>query len=169
MGGPAALLSATAARDGAGLFRKYLVTGQMQANDSAYGDYAAAVRGTAEDKGVWRENRVLVIRAEGAITPELATKRAQWEATVRAARADTFTVRVQGWTQADGTLWPVNRLVRVRSPMLGIEDVLLTASATYTLDENSGTTTELRLVRKDAFTPQPYVPPAVWGEIAGGV
>jgi prophage tail gpP-like protein len=105
-----------------------------------------------------------MIRPEASTTTAYAQKRASWEATVRAARAGRVSVTVQGWTQADGTLWPVNRLVRVRAPRLAIDADLLIAEATYTLSEGAGTRTTLALRRRDAFLPEPVVAKAAGNE-----
>jgi prophage tail gpP-like protein len=164
------ILSASAQYDGAGRFRTYVVTGQHAGSDDFMGDSSAMVRGAAKDAGVRRAERVLLVRSENGITPALAGQRAQWEAIVRAARAETFSARVQGWAQGDGSLWPVNALVRLTSPMLGVDADVLITQATYSLDEQNGSTTELSLKRKDAFSPEPVVPKAsYWSELAGGV
>jgi prophage tail gpP-like protein len=97
-----------------------------------------------------------------------ARKRAQWEATVRAARAVSVSVTVQGWRQADGTLWPVNGLVQVDLPWLRISGEMLITELTYSLDE-SGTQTQMTLRRADAYTPEPEKPAEEdpWGDVSG--
>jgi prophage tail gpP-like protein len=91
-----------------------------------------------------------------SISPE-QKKRAQWEATVRAARAVSVQVTVQGWRQGNGELWPVNALVNVDLPWLRLSGDMLISELTHTLDE-SGTRTQLTLRRPDAFIPQPATP-----------
>jgi prophage tail gpP-like protein len=131
------------------------------------------VRGEAVDSGVRRTDRVLVLHAEESLTKEQAKIRAQWEATVRAARAAAVSVTVQGWRQATGELWPVNARVAVRAPRLGIDGPMLITQATYEVSSEGGTTTQLSLKRPDAFTPEPVfekrskVQP--WDEIRRGV
>lgn len=151
-----------------GRFRRYIVTGQRQATDEAYGELAAAVRGNAQDAGVRRDHRVLMVRAEMGVTAEQARQRAEWEATVRAGRAETASVTVQGWQQADGSLWPVNARVAVQLPTLGLTGEALITEATHTLGP-SGTITELALARPDAYRPEPVVSTAAsgrWPELA---
>jgi prophage tail gpP-like protein len=150
-------------------FAKYVVLGQNAGTDDFFGKKAAHVRGEASDPNVKRSERVLVIRAEGGATSDYAQRRAQWEATVRASRADNITVTLQGWTQANGDLWPVNQLVSLRSPRVGIDGELLITQATFTVDDG-GTNTVLTLKRPDAFKPEPTVSSdALWKEIAHGV
>lgn len=168
------ILSASAEYDTSGRYSSYLVLGQHKGTDAHSGAAAAAIKGRATDANVNRSARTLIIRPEGNVTPAQAEKRAQWEATVRAARSDTVIVTVQGWTQGDGkTLWPVNALVKVKSPFLGVNGSLLITQATYSVDEG-GTTTTLSLKNPNAFRPEPVVPKNTegehfWKEIARGV
>ena len=81
---------------------------------------------------------------------------------------------VQGWTQGNGALWPVNALVRVRSPHLGVDGDMLISQVVYSVGED-GTKSVLTLRRPDAFTPEPSVSnpakggPLYWKEIQHGV
>jgi prophage tail gpP-like protein len=155
------ILGASADFDASGRFRRYIVMGQQQGTDHVAGADAAWVRAEAEDLGVVRSSRVLIVRAEGNVTPASAKLRAEWEAKVRAARATGVTVVVQGWTQADGTpdgtLWPVNARVPIRSKLLGLDGEMLITQAMHTLDEHSGALTHLSLKRPDAFLPEPVI------------
>jgi hypothetical protein len=64
-------------------------------------------------------------------------------------------VTVQGWTQSSGELWPVNALSPVRaSRLLGVEGDLIITQVEYSIGEQ-GKVTQLRLMRPDAFTPEP--------------
>ncbi len=163
------VLGASARYDASHRYRRYVVMGQQPGSDQGTAETTAFVRGYATDPNVRRAERVLVVRSENSITPEQAKRRAQWEATVRAARGDEVTALVQGWKQGNGELWPVNELVKVRLPYLGVSGELLISQATYSLDDHSGTTTELWLKRPDAFVPEPVIPSAAWKELAGGV
>jgi prophage tail gpP-like protein len=151
------ILEASGDYDATGRFATYKVLGQSRGTDDFFGAGAASAKGTATDEGVRRIDRTLVVRADGSTTSAQAKSRAQWEATVRAARSQTATITVQGWTQNDGSLWAVNSIVRVKSPLIGIDSDMLLAGVTFTLDDG-GTKTELALTRPDAFKPQPSVP-----------
>lgn len=165
------LLSGSSRFSGSGKYRSYKVVGQRAGSDEDFGLEASSVLGEAQDASVRRSARVLLVRAETAVTRAQANTRAQWEASVRAARGDTARITVQGWTMGDGRVWPVNALVRVQARSLGLDGYMLIAEATYSLDSNSGTTTELGLRRPDAFKPEPVVTAATsgWKELAGGV
>lgn len=158
------ILEAKADFDATGRFRTYLVTAQAPGTDENWGAKTADIEGRATDPAVRRAARVLLIRSETNGTPEYSEQRAAWEAAVRAGRAATFQVTVQGWTQEDGSLWPVNALVPLRSDFLGMDGDVLITQATYTLSDRSGTRTTLSLKRADAFRPEPVVP-----EFPGGL
>lgn len=168
------ILSASATRGGAERFATYRVLGQQSGSDGLFGSHAAATKGEAADSSVRRTERKLVLRADGNASVAQAKARAQWEAIVRAGRAQTATVTVQGWTQGDGSLWPVNALVHVSSPLLEIDSDMLIAEVVSSLNDSSGTTTTLSLRRPDAYLPEPTVKPkgkagtSPWAEIAGG-
>lgn len=153
------ILAASAEYDATARFRRYVVTGQHHGTDE-YNVGVAAVQSEASDPNVRRASRVLMIRAEATVTQGYAKTRAQWEASVRAARAGSFSVTVQGWT-VDGALWPVNALVKLTSPMLRVDADLLITQATYTLDVG-GEKTQLTLRRPDAYRPEPNVPEDPW-------
>jgi prophage tail gpP-like protein len=155
------ILRSSAHVSAAARYGQYVVLGQAQGTDEFSGPSAASVKGDAIDENVRRTERLLIVRAEGAVTIATAKKRAEWEATVRAARVIGVDVTVQGWTQASGALWPINALVQIQAPaLLGIDlaEMLIT-EATYTLSPDSGTTTTLSLALPRAFTPQPVIPP----------
>jgi prophage tail gpP-like protein len=157
------ILQAQAQFDGSACYSRYIVTGQQQGEDALFGTAAADVRAEATDKNVRRSTRVLMVRAEGGVSIRQAQDRANWEASVRRARAFQLAVTVQGWEQSDGRLWPVNALAVVEAPFLGIGGPMLISEVTYSLAEGAGTTTELTLRPPDAFLPQPEIP-----EIEGG-
>lgn len=138
-------------------YSTYIVRGQAAGSDDGWGESVLAVEGRAADELVLRE-RTLVIIGEGPVTFASATDRAQWEATVRAARAAQLSVTVQGWRQyhPDGQLWRINQKVSVRIPSLQIEATMLIRSVKFARG-NNGTVTELGLVRQDAYEPKPLV------------
>ncbi len=134
-------------------FSRYVVLTNVGGTDNASGP-VTRVRGEATDEGVQRTERVLVIRPEAGVTAEYANRRADWEARIRAAKAESVTVGVLGWKQPDGTLWPLNALVRVRSPGIGVDGDLLISQVEHSKSE-AGELSQLSLVRPDAFTPEP--------------
>lgn len=153
-------------------FARYEVMGSHKGRDDLSGAAAAGVKGAATDSAI-RAARVLVVRPDGNVTTTTARQRAQWEAAMRAARSETVTGTVQGWTQPDGSLWPLNAVVPVEAPRAGIQGDMLIAGLTFALDLSGGTTTELTLKDPAAYRPDPTLgaPPGnnYWKEIVRGV
>jgi prophage tail gpP-like protein len=149
------LLAASVDYDGTARFGRYIVATQTAGTDEASGG-ATRIRAEATDEGVIRSERVLLVRPESGITTDYARTRADWEARIRAAKAETVSVTVLGWKQPTlGDLWPVNAIITVRAPSIGVDGKLLISQADYSLDNEGGEITQLRLVRPDAFDPEP--------------
>lgn len=164
------ILEASAEYDAAGRFATYIVSGQKRGTDSDYGLGAANVKASATDSQVQRSSRTLLIRPSGAVTLAYARTRAQWEAAVRLARASTITITVQGWTQSNGDLWPINALVNVVSPRLGVKGNMLITQTVMSMD-TGGEITRITCRSPKAFFPEPAVTKAAeyWKEIVHGV
>ncbi len=140
--------------DGTDRYRRYVVATQSARPDEAAGE-ATRIQAEATDEGVRRTDRVLLIRPDKGCSVTDARKRADWEARIRAARAETVTVAVQGWKQPSGALWPLNALTRVSaSRLIGVDGDMLISQVEHSIGEG-GKVTQLRLVRPDAFTPEP--------------
>lgn len=165
------ILAASAEFDVSQRYSLYEVTGQHPGSDDWFGEAVAGIRADATDANIRRTSRVLLIRAECAMTPEAAQSRAAWEAKVRAARGDAVSITVQGWHTDAGVLWPINSVVRVHSPMIAVSGEMLITQTVFSLDD-SGTTTELTLRRPDAYLPEKIVSKAgtiAWKELVRGV
>lgn len=152
-------------------FSRYVVVTQVGGTDNASGS-ATRVRAAATDEAVRRAERVMLIRPEAGVTTDYARRRADWEARIRAARAETVTIEVLGWKQPTGALWPVNALARVTAPSIGVSGDMLISQVAYSISE-AGEVTQLSLVRPDAFTPEPEAAVVKasggrWKELAGG-
>lgn len=153
------ILAARLSMDQSQRFGRYVVRGQHPGGDDLLESHISGPEGEASD-ALARASRALLILSEGITTPDEAAERAAWEATYRAARAASLEVTVQGWRQrAGGRLWTLNELVPVLAPGLGISGKFLVSGVTYGLAAESGETTTLQLVRPDAYTPQPDLPP----------
>lgn len=170
------LLSGEITLDATKRYARYIVSGQAQGDDADDEPLNAAsvfsTKAHGIDAGVVRTERTLLVRAEGAVTQAFANMRADWEATIRAGRSIALDLAVQGWRQGDGSLWPINALVPVTSPTLGVDDALLISSVTYAQSEEQGTTTRLSVTRPDAFSPEPTVAGGkalqAWWGVKGG-
>jgi len=154
-------------------FARYLCLTTPPGTDTAHGQ-AIRVRATAQDEGVRRPDRVRVVRPPAGTSAGFAKRLTDWEARIRAARADTLSVTVVGWEQSDGSLWEINRRVTVKIPGVRASGEMLISGVSRTVDE-SGTFTVLTLTRPDAFEPEPRAVVksgkgggGAWKELAGG-
>lgn len=137
-------------------FSTYIVRGQ-NSTDGAGGwkKSQPQITGQAIDGGIIR-NRPLLLQAETNATAASCLKRAQWESTTRRARAVMARAEVYGWYQTDSKkLWEINKIVNVNAPEVYIQNVDLLISSVEFIKNNSGTITNLELVPKDSYLPEP--------------
>lgn len=137
-------------------FSDYTVRGQHH-DAEGFNGTSTSVIGRAKDAGL-RRYRPLVIHGETKITQSLATARAQWEASVRAARSLVLTVTLYEWIDRAGRPWELNQLVSLRTPRMEISGTYLISGTEFSLVEGEGSTTTLTLMRPDAFLSEPVVP-----------
>lgn len=165
------ILSAEFDSDATNRFRRYLISSQIPGADDASGE-ATSVQAEATDRDVRRASRVDLIRPDKGYSNADAKRRADWEARIRAALADSVTVTVQGWRQRGGELWPLNALVLVSATtMIGVRGDMLISQVEYSIGDG-GQVTQLHLVRPDAFEPEPQAVVSGeggWKELAKGV
>lgn len=158
-------------RDATNRYRTYVVSTQMPGTDEASGE-ATQVQASATDEDVRRLSRILMILPDKGYNTAEARQRADWEARNRAARAATVTIGVASWLQPNGELWPLNALVRVKAPtLLRVDGDMLISQVEFSIGAN-GQATHLRLVRPDAFEPEPTAVTSGqggWDELRGGV
>ena len=148
------ILNCSFSEDEKDCFSTYIVQGQQAGNDDVWGEKAAAVQAVSNDEAVARY-RPLIIRAENQVNADVAKRRAAWEKTVRAGRAVSLEVSVQGWRQTNGELWPINALVQVCIPLLNVDSELLVSKVRFSKSAQGGTLTQLTLCHKDSFIPEP--------------
>ena len=158
------VLSSSIAWTHADRFSTIIVRGQSAGSDDGWGSGALEPEGTAVDELVSR-HRPLIILASGQITSADARLQAEWESSVRAARSAKLKVTVAGWRKADpntnkratGPVWQVNEKIHCTIPSQGLDRQMLIEQVTFKRSGGAGTTTELSLVRPDAFDPKPKV------------
>lgn len=157
--------------DASDRFYQYLISSQPPGTDEAYGE-ATRVQASARDLSITRPGRVLLIRPDKGYNAAEAKRRADWEARIRAAKAEVVSIAVQGWRQPNKKLWPVNMLSWVQARnMIGVDGDMLISQAEFSISE-SGTVTQLHLVRPDALEPEPQSAvvggEGAWKELAKG-
>ena len=135
---------------------KYIVKGSAQlANDDwweAKSSYSFS--GECIDEAV-NLYRPLIIIPDGQSDAKMSQTRANYEASIRAAKSSAVKVTVIGWRQRDGKLWDVNLEIPVKIPTFGLDETLLIVDFYYSLDDSGGEIVSLNLMRKDAFLKMP--------------
>jgi len=143
------ILSARANNDFSNRFSKYVVKGQ-DLGKAGEAFQAVSVLGTSTDAGITRY-RPLVLMAENNVEGSTSENRADYECNLRAAKAQTAEVEVQGWFQAPGRLWEINERVYVDCGSIGLRRTMLVDKVTFNKN-GSGTKTTLSLIREDAYS-----------------
>lgn len=127
------ILSADAPLNWKDRYSLYLVKGQGIGDDSSVHD-ALSVRAEAHDAAV-RRRRVLFRKQSGDADRNSARLEARWEAASRAGQSVKTRYTVQGWRQADGSLWVPNAVVSVQDPVIGLDGEMLIGEVTYSLGD----------------------------------
>ena len=132
-------------------YSKYIVKGQSRLGWDGETEHAAS-SGEVVDERITRPRPLIVLADTQGDNATLA-ERAEWERNVRRGRSVRGSITVQGWQRPDGKLWMPNALVPVTSPLLWLTQpaALLIVGCTYTMDDRSGTLTELAIARPEAF------------------
>ena len=129
--------------------------GQDVATEDAFWDSGVVNRyGEAIDQVLVNKEqyRPLIIFSERATNDKECEDRAKWEASVRAGQSRKVEYEVQGWTQKNGMVWPLNSLVTVKDRILGIDGPMLISALDFSVDNTTGTVTKITVVHKDTFT-----------------
>ncbi len=137
----------------------YVCKAQRRGSAMTYAAAVTDIEGIASCDAAARECYAM-IQCETATDPAGAEQRSAWEAAYRLAKACKFPVAVQGWRQSDGSLWPKNKLVWLRSPTLGVDAQLLICGRTFTFGK-AGARTTLEVVPPAAYAPEPIIRKAV--------
>ena len=148
------VLEASATYDVSDRHSKYVAKGQKKGTDDDYGTSVSEIEGEGEDPGVTRY-RPLLVRPESQVSRADAKSRAEWEASVRAARSVTVQVTVQGWRQDGGALWDVGLMVACDLPYLRLQRDLLLAKVSLSQSREKGTLAKLDLKDPKAFDKKP--------------
>ena len=127
------ILSASANFDESGKNSKITVKGQR-----AFGGPDAKsmqITATATNTKV-KSNRPKTILAEHDMSQDDAKKRAKWHKERQDAESITASVTCQGWRDSNGSVWQVNTLVHILSPMLKLDMDMLLDSVSLSQDES---------------------------------
>lgn len=151
------ILSASATFDYSNRFSEYQIKGMSGVvNDefeAAWDPPKPSIFAKVKDSGV-RRYRPLILTGEQQVSDGSAMKRVNLEMARRKGESAKAKIKVQGWTQSNGEIWPLNAMVRVDCPWLYLSNTtLLISSIRYSFDTSSGSITEMELCHPDAFLP----------------
>ncbi|MGZ3272373.1 MAG: phage baseplate assembly protein [Caulobacteraceae bacterium] len=113
--------------------------------------------GKSTDPNVKRYRPHYAVAETGFGGPDIAQKRAHWEAARRQARGFCANVTVDSWRDSAGKLWTPNTRVPIDLPYLkAADDVWILGEVTYRRD-GTGTHADLTLMKPGAYTPEPIL------------
>lgn len=144
----------SATHDASQRFSNYLVLGQSAGSDEISGRAAAQIRGQATDPAVTR-HRPLTIIAEDQGTAASLRARAEWEASVRRAKAQSLSVTLPSWSAPGGALWQLMQSIDLVAPAAYAQGPLMIAAIRFAMSDSEGRTSTLTLAHPDAYRPQP--------------
>lgn len=147
------ILSADSSLDAKDMFNEYLVLGQRAGTDTDNSEAACSAKASVKDGAVTRY-RPLEISQSGNVTTKICGDRALFEKMHRAAKALETSYVVQGWRQADGSLWLPNQLVRVVDPVIGFDGEFLIVEVALRKNDG-GTTASLKVGLESGYIPSP--------------
>lgn len=157
------VISANVRLDNKDRFNKYIAVSQTNMvginilDDDPGAESASNQRNQAIDEDI-REGRTLIFVAENSSDNVNLAERATWEANVRRALSSTYSAVVDTHLQSKGQPWQVNQLITVLDEFEGINSTLLVDEVRFNFSLNDGETTELRCVKKDAYTQEASEP-----------
>lgn len=132
-------------------YKTYIVKGQGAADDFRDLFSITSPVGRHIDNVIERY-RPLVIFTETKCDSGRCLERAKWEANIRAGKSRRLEYEVQGWTQSNGDVWPMNAMVQVNDNFLDIKNKeLLIAALSFNVDPNFGTFTRMVVVDPKTF------------------
>ncbi|MEM7422095.1 MAG: phage baseplate assembly protein [Pseudomonadota bacterium] len=136
-------------------FSVYRIKAQRPSDDQSGATAAAGILAEANDDQVHRY-RPMIITPPRPLDEPAAREMAEYERRVRFGRSYEASFTVQGWRQGGGSIWRPGDLVSVSDDWLRLDGEMLIASCRYAYGPD-GQTTEINLVRPDAFARAPQV------------
>ncbi|MEA4872178.1 MAG: hypothetical protein VB076_05125 [Synergistaceae bacterium] len=146
------IITASANFDFSNRFSEYIVKGQQPAqgeSEDSWNPPQNDVESRYTDGNITRY-RPLILTGESQMYEKSAETRAKREAAQRTGESTQVSVTVQGWTQSNGELWPLNGTVKIESPALYLSHELIIDSVNFTAGDG-GSNTVMVLKQPDAF------------------
>jgi prophage tail gpP-like protein len=129
-------------------YKKYIVRGQINANDKKKYEKVARQESTADGRLKKVYSLKIIPIEQGVYNAKELQKRADNESMWTEAQEVKATIVVQGWqpggpSGGSGELWQAGKDVKVTSHMAMIDQILSIQQVTYTQDSQSGSLTTL--------------------------
>ena len=132
-------------------FSRYIVKGQdTVTKKKSWASTKVDPSAEATDEVIDRY-RPLIILPDRSMDIKKCEERALWESRVRAGQSRKIEYTVQGWTQSNGKVWPLNSLVRIKDKFFGGDDTRLISGLEFSTNNTSGTVTRITVVPKNTF------------------
>lgn len=130
-------------------YSKYVVKAQADDTENIFESGGFDISGTVTDDNVKRYRPIVIV--EGApIDSGVCQTVAKWELAKARGKSRNYTIKLKNLVQDSGELWPINKLIHLKSQRLIVNDDLLISNVVNTSDE-TGDFTELTLVPKEAY------------------
>lgn len=123
-----------------------------------------------QDKGVPRYRPLIIVSEQWQFYQSFAELRAQWEAARRFGRSQAVRLTCDSWRDSAGALWQPNFFAPLNLPTLKLTPSVpwVIGEVSFLADKDGGTTAELTLMAKEAFTPEPTIlMPFLWDPNSG--
>jgi len=131
-------------------FSSYSVKGLGCGNDNkTMADYISPASSVTDS--VIKRSRPIVLLSDVATDSGKCRDVAKYERQLRAGLSRKRTYRVIGWAQKNGTIWQINKKVRVKDDRSGIDKNMLIYDLRFCANADEGKTTYIGVVDMDTF------------------
>lgn len=148
----------SAIEDDSDRYSTYIAKGQARGIGGDWLRNTIDIRGEAIDNQVLRY-RPMVFMVERHTTRTDIQRQVNWEAQIRAGRAEGFTCVLPGWQQDPknplSEPWAINSLVEIQSDTFGLSAEMIISSVNYASNEATGRVVNLELSPPEIFAADP--------------
>lgn len=145
-----------------------IITGEYSGNNrDRYSRYKVKGIGVGEDTKQIRDYTQIVGVVSDSVVSRFRPKvlfseingdngkaydRAAWEKQLSAGLSRAIIYTTPGWTQTNGKIWAINKLVRIKDDTFGIDNNMLIDSVVFNFKKDEGEYTVLKVVDKKTYT-----------------
>lgn len=151
------IIAASYSFDQTGRFNVYQLSSQLNptaVNNAGKTDVVSIVNQSAiiTDAQI-RAGRQMVLTSEGSYSDDQNSTRARWEQRIREARGRVYTATVEGYKPDPkiNKIWDVNTLITIDDEFAQIDTEMLINSVAFSYGLETGNTTLLSMVERNAY------------------